>query len=330
MPDEGEHQDEPETIDGTPIERAPGDEAPEQDAPEPKELKDSAVPEEPDSAAPKEEGKGEVPEDKGPVAPTLDAVLEKAGKYAEWQRTRQGEEPQFGASELDVLQRYNDSQVSRQNARKKQDEDYQALVKELDGAHEAAHTAVVEAVNNLFDELGTDLTPSQQKLLTKEIADALTGPEGLRGKAAQIALEIPTAQERARLYNTLVRLGLASEADARETVASLGLVKEGNRKGLLDAAFDAGVTYGRRVGPDADSVVLSKKDLEKQLSDARIEAEKAVKTNSGAGRGTAAAAGAKRDTALDATAYKARLASDNPPAEAEIDAMTAAFLANPA
>ena len=329
MPDEGEQQ-EPETIDGTPIERAPGDEAPEQEPTEPEELKDSAVPEEPDSAAPKEEGKGEVPEDKGPVAPTLDAVLEKAGKYAEWQRTRQGEEPQFGASELDVLQRYNDSQVSRQNARKKQDEDYQALVKELDGAHEAAHTAVVEAVNNLFDELGTALTPSQQKLLTKEIADALTGPEGLRGKAAQIALEIPTAQERARLYNTLVRLGLASEADARETVASLGLVKEGNRKGLLDAAFDAGVTYGRRVGPDADSVVLSKKDLEKQLSDARIEAEKAVKTNSGAGRGTAAAAGAKRDTALDATAYKARLASDNPPAEAEIDAMTAAFLANPA
>ena len=328
MPDEGEQQ-EPETIDGTPIERAPGDEAPEQDAPEPKELKDSAVPEEPDSAAPKEEGKGEVLADKGQAAPPLDAVLEKAVKFDEWRRTRQGEEPLFSASELDVLQRYNDSQVSRQNARKKQDEDYQALVKELDGAHEAAHTAVVEAVNNLFDELGTALTPSQQKLLTKEIADALTGPEGLRGKAAQIALEIPTAQERGRLYNTLVRLGLASETDARETVASLGLVKEGDRKGLLDAAFDAGVTYGRRVGPDADSVVLSKKDLEKQLADAEKKGLDSAKS-AGAGRGTAAAAGAKRDTALDAGTYASRLASDNPPAEAEIDAMTARFIANPA
>ena len=328
MPDEGEQQ-EPETIDGTPIERAPDDEAPSL-TPEPEEeLKDSTVPEEPDSAAPEEEGKGKVPADKGPVAPTLDAVLEKAGKFAEWQRTRQGDEPQFSASELDVLQRYNDSQVSRQNARKKQDEDYQALVKELDGAHEAAHTAVVEAVNNLFDELGTALTPSQQKLLTKEIADALTGPEGLRGKAAQIALEIPTAQERGRLYNTLVRLGLASETDARETVASLGLVKEGDRKGLLDAAFDAGVTYGRRAGPDADSVVLSKKDLEKQLADAEKKGLDSAKS-AGAGRGTAAAAGAKRDTALDAGTYASRLASDNPPAEAEIDAMTARFIANPA
>ena len=329
MPDEGEHQDEPETIDGTPIERAPDDEAPSL-TPEPEEeLKDSAVPGESDSATP-EEGKGEITEDKGQQAPTLDGVLEKAGKFAEWQRTRQGEEPQFSASELDVLQRYKDSQVSRQNARKKQDEDYDKLVKDLDGAHEAAHTAVVEAVNSLFDELGTALTPSQQKLLTKEIADALMGPEGLRGKAAQIALEIPTAQERGRLYNTLVRLGLASEADARETVASLGLVKEGDRKGLLDAAFDAGVTYGRRVGPDADSVVLSKKDLEKQLSDARKEAAEAVKTNSGAGRGTAKGDGAKRDTALTADSYKARLAGDNLPTEAEIDAMTAAFIANPA
>ena len=328
MPDEGEQQDAPETIDGTPIERAPGDEAPEQDAPETKELKDSAVADEPDSATPKE-GKGEILVDKGQAAPPLDAVLEKAVKFDEWRRTRQGEEPLFSASELDVLQRYNDSQVSRQNARKKQDEDYQALVKELDGAHEAAHTAVVEAVNNLFDELGTALTPSQQKLLTKEIADALTGPEGLRGKAAQIALEIPTAQERGRLYNTLVRLGLASETDARETVASLGLVKEGDRKGLLDAAFDAGVTYGRRVGPDADSVVLSKKDLEKQLADAEKKGLDSAKS-AGAGRGTAAAAGAKRDTALDAGTYASRLASDNPPAEAEIDAMTARFIANPA
>jgi len=327
LPDEGEQQ-EPETIDGTPIERAPGDEAPEQDAPETKELKDSAVPDEPDSATPKE-GKGEILVDKGQAAPPLDAVLEKAVKFDEWRRTRQGEEPQFSASELDVLQRYNDSQVSRQNARKKQDEDYQALVKDLDGAHEAAQLKVVEAVESLLDELTVPLTPSQQKLLAKEIQEALTGPEGLRGKAAQIALEIPTAQERARLFNTLVRLGLASEADARETVASLGLVKEGNRNGLLDAAFDAGVTYGRRVGPDADSVVLSKKDLEKQLADAEKKGLDSAKS-AGAGRGTAAAAGAKRDTALDAGTYASRLASDNPPAEAEIDAMTARFIANPA
>ena len=210
------------------------------------------------------EGQTAEPSDEEQLTSALDAI-------AKFDRG-DSEELRITPKQRELVKSHQDRVASQEAAYQQAQENYTKHVQEIESAFETTHSGVVEDVNTLLEELGVDLTTSQAELLIRKIADRLLSPEGLKGKVTISVLTPLTASAQRSLVATYVRdLGL-SEREAWARVQNRALPD------LQADTYRLGFTAGRKAGPAPDSVVMTKKDYDKAITEAKKEGANAVKS----------------------------------------------------